>query len=337
MRWAERLRGDRHDVPYEGRRVCVTGGAGFIGGHLAEALFELGAHVTIIDDLSSSDSLVAAALVDKDPARVRLIVGSILDPEALSQAVEDAQVVFHLAAVASVTASLEDPERSYLVNATGTLRVAEAARLAGAKRLVYSASSSAYGDLEPPGREDLAVRPLTPYAAGKASGEHIVTAWSRSGGLPGVGLRLFNVYGPRQPADGPYAAVIPALAKRLCAGEPAVIYGDGSQTRDFVHVTDAVRAFLLAGATARDPRGAIVNIGSGRAVTVLEVERLVARAFDRQSLKPRFEPARPGDVAYSLADTSKARELLGFTAGVTLEEGLGSALETLCGDHNANA
>lgn len=321
---------ERFDRPYGGRRVCVAGGAGFIGLHLVGSLLDLGATVCVIDDLSASELDGVAALVDRAPERVPFVHGSVLDPLALQEAVEGAEVVFHLAAIASVAASLEDPERSFDVNATGTVRVAEAARLAGARRLVYAASSSAYGDGPSPNREDVAARPLSPYAAGKLAGEHVVSAWSHAGGVSGVSLRLFNVFGPGQPAGGAYAAVIPAFIKRLCAGEPPVIFGDGSQSRDFVFVEDVVRAFLLAGASNRDFRGEVVNVGSGRETTVLELAQTLARIVDRRDLTPQHQSARPGDVPRSVADVSRARELLRFDPTVTLEDGLTALLEEHC-------
>lgn len=352
---------------FDGKRVCVTGGCGFIGGHLVDALFGLGAHVTIIDDLSNSTAQHAADLVDLDPERVRFIHGSILDDAALDEAMHvtsspptlslsgegrgsDAsstphpphssaagvQYVFHLAAMSSVPRSIAEPERSLEVNAIGTMRVAQAAKNAGAKRLVYSASSSAYGDIAHPAAgpagakqpkvETMASAPLSPYAVGKLAGEHIMQAWSASYGLSTVSLRYFNIFGPRQPADSPYAAVIAIFAKKLLAGEAPTIFGDGSQSRDFTYVSNAVVANLLAAASPRALMGEVVNIGSGRAIDLNELYRIMAKHCGVPHLEAVRQPARVGDVKHSLADISAASELIGYRCITPLEAGLEDTL-----------
>lgn len=316
-----------HDNPlrglFGGKPVLVTGGAGFIGGHLTEALLLLGATATVIDDLSNNDGALIASLADAYGGQLRFVYGSILDPGALAEAMTGAETVFHLAAMNSVPRSIHEPERTFEVNATGTVRVAEAARHAQAKRLVYAASSSAYGD-DPtlPKVETMLPKPVSPYAASKLAGESVVRAWSRSYGLPGISLRLFNVFGPRQRADDAYAAVVSAFIVKLQAGDRPTIHGDGSQTRDFTPVANVVHAMLLAGALAEDPEGQVVNVALGQRTSVLGLFEIVARLTGRAGIAPRFEPTRKGDVPDSVADTSLSARLLGFQPMKGLEEGL---------------
>lgn len=312
---------------FGGRRVCVTGGAGFIGRRLAEALVDLDATVSIIDDLSNSELENVAALVDRAPDRAPFTQGSILDPAALADALEDAEVVFHLAAVSSLPAASDDPERAFEVNSLGTVRVAQEARLAGAARLIYASTSAVYGDAEAPHVETIVPMPLSPYAASKLSGEFAVTAWARSRGLPGMSLRFFNVFGPRQPAGGQESAVVPAFITKLRAGEAPLVYGDGGQTRDFIHIEDVTLALLLAGAVEKDLAGEVVNIGSGKPITILKLAKRMAQIGGRGDLAPLHERARPGEVEHSWADMTQARELLGFEPVRSLDE----ALEELVG------
>ncbi|MFG0292170.1 MAG: NAD-dependent epimerase/dehydratase family protein [Phycisphaerales bacterium JB050] len=314
---------------YRGRTVCVTGGAGFIGGHLAERLLDCGASVQIIDDLSNSDAGLVASLVERYPGRARFVYGSILDPTALAEAVENCSIVFHLAAMGSVPQSIEDPERCAAVNITGSVRVAQAAKAAGAERWVYSASASAYGgtDDESPRRETESPVALSPYAASKLAGEQLAKAWSASMGLDGVSLRYFNIFGSRQAADSAYAAVVAAFYKALSANQAPTIYGDGTQTRDFTHVDNAVWANMLAGAHDKPLKGAIINIGCGQAVTLLELLDQIAASCDRDKPEPTFAPARTGDIHHSRADISLARTLIGYEPVTTLEEGLAETAE----------
>lgn len=308
---------------YVGRRVCVTGGAGFIGGHLVDALLLLGAQVSIIDDLSSSDAEHLAALVESSRGAARFIYGSILDPDALRDAVARADIVFHLAAMTSVPRSLEEPERTFEVNAMGTVRVVEAARRVAAGRLVYAASSSAYGD-DPalPKHESMLPRPISPYGASKLAGESVVRTWACSYGLSALSLRLFNVFGPRQPATGGYAAVIPAFLAQLQEGKRPIIFGDGAATRDFTPVANVVQAMLLAGASPRQWRGEAINIALGRRTSVRDLAIQLARLVDRTDLQPEFKPARTGDILHSYADIRASAELLGFAPVRTFEDGL---------------
>lgn len=310
------------------RTVCVTGGAGFIGGHLIDALLSLGSKIKVIDDLSGATADHVGSLVEMDPERVQLVHGSILDDEALSEAVAGSSIVFHLAAVSSVPRSLSDPDRSYTVNALGTMRVADAARRANIKRVVYSASSSAYGQGQTlPKFESHLPAPVSPYAASKLAGEHIMLAWAKSFGLSTVSLRYFNIFGPRQAADSPYAAVIAAFSKKLLAGEHPIIFGDGQQSRDFTFVSNAVVANLLAGASDRQLSGEVINIGAGRKITLVELARLLAERCGMPHLVPTYQPERPGDVRHSLADLDAARSLLGYEPVISLEEGIAQTFD----------
>jgi len=310
-----------------GEAVCVTGGAGFIGSHLVGALAGAGASVRVIDDLSSATSDRLTDLIEAHEGRVRFTHASILEPGAMAEASRGARWVFHLAAMSSAAEAQEDPARCVEVNGLGTARVLEASRHAGVQRVVYAASASAYGDTAGPNREDQPPAPMSPYAAGKLAGEHAIAGWARSMGVDGVSLRLFNVYGPGQSEHSPYAAVIPAFATRLRAGLPPVIYGDGSQTRDFVHVSDVVRAMTLAAARPAPWGGIAVNIGSGRSVSIAELASVMARLCGEAPTPPIHEPSRAGDIAASECDPSRAEREMGFRARVTLEDGLDALLD----------
>lgn len=310
---------------YEGRRVCVTGGAGFIGGHTVDAIMSLGAAVTVIDDLSSSTAQHIADLIDLDPERIGFVHGSILDRSAMSKAIDRADIVIHLAAIGSVPRSVSDPQRTVAVNIDGTVAVLEAARAAKVRKFVFASSSSVYGGEGALGVarvEGMAMRSLSPYAASKAAGEALVSAWSSSYAMPAVCLRYFNVFGPRQPADSAYAAVIPAFLRSMLGSRPPVIFGDGAASRDFTFVSNAVAANLLAGVSRADLHGQAVNIGSGRAITVNQLASALASMCGMTHLHPRHEPARTGDVPHSLADITLAKGLLGFVPVTEFEKGL---------------
>jgi nucleoside-diphosphate-sugar epimerase len=335
---------------FEGKPVCVTGGAGFIGGHLVDALLSLGASIAVIDDLSTSTADHLGELIELEPGRVRFVHGSILDPRALRDAVAGAQVIFHLAAMGSVPRSIEEPFRSFAVNAGGTVAVLEAAREAGSGRVIMAGSSSVYGGGGGPsvaeqmagqGRagpvvaavESAAPAPLSPYAASKVAAEAALRAWCRCYGLSGLSLRYFNVFGPRQSAETGYAAVVPAFARAYLSLSPSrepVIFGDGSQSRDLTYVDNAVAATLLAGAggaPGAELEGQAVNIGTGRRTTVLELAELIAQRARAGHVRPRFEPARPGDVLHSVADISLAKAVLGYAPIASLETGLDETVE----------
>jgi UDP-glucose 4-epimerase len=315
---------DSHAAAYAGESVCVTGGGGFIGSHIVDALEGLGAKVTVIDDFSNGRH----ANLDRVRDRIRVIGASILDAERLAEAMEGARTVFHLAAIGSVPGSLSDPVRYHEVNATGTIRVLEAARHSGAKRLVYSASSSAYGDTPTlPKIETMKPDPRSPYAVTKIAGEHACRAWSLCFGLSTVSLRYFNIFGRRQRPDSQYAAVIPVFASCLRQGQQPTIFGDGQQTRDFTHVDNAVHANLCAGAAAADLRGEMVNIGCGANYTLTEVLDQMNAVLATKVLA-KFAPARAGDVRDSLASIERARELIGYEPVRHFADGL---RDTLCG------
>lgn len=308
---------------YQGRPVCVTGGAGFIGGHLVDALLSLGATISVIDDLSNSSLDNLAPLMELEPERVRFTLASILDDEALASAMRSCATVFHLAALGSVPLSIERPQRTWSVNTTGTLRVLQAARSAPAQRVVFAASSSAYGEQpELPKVETQTPQTLSPYAASKLAGEHLLATWAHCYGLSTVSLRYFNIFGPRQSADSAYAAVIAAFAKALSGGQSPVIFGDGAQSRDFTFVGNAVLATLLAGASPRPFKGEVMNVGTGRQISVTDLALMMASRFGQAQLRPSYQPARPGDIKHSLADITRARQLLGYEPFASLEVGL---------------
>lgn len=313
---------------YQGREVCVTGGAGFIGGHLVDALHALGARVRVLDDLSNSTLEHLSGLIELDPDHVRFVHGSILDDEAVSDAIASRAIVFHLAAMGSVPRSIEQPQRTWSVNATGTLRVLEAARAADATRVVIASSSSVYGDQpELPKVETMALRPLSPYAASKAAVEHLAGSWSQSYGLSTACLRYFNVFGPRQAADNAYAAVVAAFAKRLLAGEAPVIYGDGSATRDFTYVSNAVLATLLAGCAKGPLTGQAMNVGTGTRISIGDLAVEMAKLVGSPQVTPKYSERRAGDVSHSLADIARARQLIGYEPVASVQQGLADTLE----------
>jgi UDP-glucose 4-epimerase len=304
----------------------VTGGAGFIGSHLVEALAQAGRRVRVLDDFSTGSR---ENLNGIHPAP-ELIEGDVGDVAAVQRAVAGAGVVFHLAALASVTKSLEAPGETHHVCATGTLNVLDCARRAGVRRVVYAASSSAYGipagDVQ---SETDAVMALSPYAAAKLAGELYAESFSTSFGLETVRLRFFNVFGPRQRADSPYSGVIALFAAALAAGRTPVVHGDGLQSRDFVYVADVVRALMRA-AEVPGVAAKVFNIGTGRRTTVLDLITLLNRLLGK-NVVPTHGPARPGDVRHSCADISRARRELGFEPTVPFEDGLARTLTWLGG------
>jgi nucleoside-diphosphate-sugar epimerase len=304
-------------------RVCVTGAAGFIGGHVALALLAEGHEVVGLDDFSSGkrENL-------PDDKRFALVEGSIADPRAVEAAVASAKWVFHLAAIPSVPLSMAEPVRTNAVNVGGTVNVLEAARRSGAERVVLACSCAAYGDgPEQPKHEGLAPRPLSPYAAQKIAAELYAQTYSRAYGLPCVALRFFNVYGPRQDPRSEYAAAIPRFATRLLAGQRPIVYGDGLQTRDFVHVSDVVRANLLA-AVSPKAVGEVINVASGRSASLIELIGILRQVIGSE-MEIEHQAPRAGDLRASSADIAKARELLGYQPRVKLEDGLAALVAEL--------
>ena len=299
------------------RRALVTGGAGFIGGHLVAGLVAEGWRVRVLDDFSSGFESNLADVVDV----VELLRGDVRDEVTLARAVAGVEVVFHQAAVASVPRSVAEPLRTNSVNLDGTLQVLEAARRAGVRRVVYAASSSAYGNSEElPKVETMTAEPLSPYALQKLAGELYCQLYSSLYGLETVALRYFNIFGPRQDPKSEYAAVIPRFICAALAGEGATIFGDGKQTRDFIFVQDAVRANLLAADSVR-ASGAVINVATGRRISLNDLWRAI-REITGVTAPSRHLPARAGDVRDSVADPTLARELLGFEPAVDLREGL---------------
>lgn len=300
----------------------VTGGAGFIGSHLVEALLARGDVVRVLDDFSTGNAANLAAVRE----RVQLIHGSITAADAVEAAVAGCDFVFHLAALPSVTKSVEDPLASHEIGATGSLRVLDAARRAKVRRVVYAASSSAYGDQ--PGdvrRETDALLPLSPYAAAKLAGEHYCQCCTAVYGLETVRLRFFNVFGPRQDAKSPYSGVISLFSAAMAKGQAPTIYGDGLQTRDFVYVADVVQALVKA-AAAPQAVGKVYNIGNGQSVTILDLVGHL-NALLGAKLQPVFAPPRAGDVRHSLADISLARRELGYAPAISFRDGLARTLK----------
>jgi UDP-N-acetylglucosamine/UDP-N-acetylgalactosamine 4-epimerase len=301
-----------------GARVLVTGAAGFIGSHLVDALLERGAIVRTLDNYSTG----ARENLQHCHDRIEAIEGDIRDLATCRRSCRETDVVFHEAALGSVPRSLEDPATTIDVNVSGTANVFAAARDARVARVVYASSSSVYGDSDRlPKREGEEGRPLSPYALSKVMNEELAATFSRCFGMELVGLRYFNVYGPRQTPDGPYAAVIPRFFAAYFARQAPVIYGDGAQSRDFTYVADAVAANLLAATAPATACGASYNVAGGSRTSVLELAHLVREAAGGGP-EPRFEAPRAGDVPHSLADVSRSRERLGFEARWPLGRGL---------------
>lgn len=298
-------------------QILVTGGAGFIGSHLVNWLARHGHKVRVIDNLSSGK---AERLAHLQPD-VELIVADIRDTERLAEATAGVEVVFHLAAMVSVVQSLEEPLEAQDINATGTLRVLEAARQAGVRRVVQASTCAVYGNnTSLPITEGAQPQPLSPYAATKLAAEQWGQLYTSLYGLEVVAARFFNVYGPGQDPRSPYAAVVPRFIERLAAGEPVTIFGDGEQSRDFVYVGDVVAA-LWAVAMAPAAAGAVLNVGSGVATTVRELAKTIAGELGSE-LRIIHAPARPGEVRHSRAAVERIAELTGYRPATDLARGL---------------
>jgi UDP-glucose 4-epimerase len=300
--------------------TLVTGGAGFIGSHLVEHLVAAGTPVRVFDDLSTglADNLAPFA------GRVEFVRGTLTDPDAVAKAVDGAKVVFHLGALASVARSVETPLASHAACATGTLNVLDAARRSGARRIVYAASSSAYGGASGAGSQPETLLPAakSPYAAAKLAGEYYMQAFAATYGLETVRLRFFNIFGPRQRADSPYSGVIALFTAAIASGKAPAVHGDGLQSRDFTYVANAVQALVKAStAPAERVSGNVYNVGTGRSVTVLDLVRELNAIFGTD-LTATHGPNRAGDVRYSLADVSRTRADLGYDPQISFEDGL---------------
>ena len=295
----------------------VTGGAGFIGSHLVDSLVAAGHPVRVLDDFSTgqNENLTGAPSVE-------IVRGSITDPAVVARAVAECEVVYHLAALASVAKSVEYPLTSHEICATGTLNVLDAARKLGVRRVVYAGSASAYGGASDPAGQDeeTPLVALSPYAAAKLAGEFYCQAFAHTYGLETVRLRFFNVFGPRQRADSPYSGVIAIFAAALAAGRNPTIFGDGLQSRDFVYVSDVTAALRLA-ARVPDVSGRVYNVGTGSSVTLLQLVDALNRILGK-SATPVLGPARPGDIRHSLAKIGLIRAELGYAPAVKFEDGL---------------
>ena len=305
----------------------VTGGAGFIGSNVVHRLLERGSTVRVLDDLSTGrmENLRDIA------GDIEFVEGDIRDGETVAGVMREVTNVLHIAALPSVVRSVEDPVTSNDVNVCGTLTMLVAARDAGVKRFVFSSSSSVYGDTEVlPKQEDMKPMPLSPYAAQKLTGEHYCKIFHGLYGLETFVLRYFNVFGPRQNPASQYAAVIPLFIDAFKNDRAPVIYGDGAQTRDFTYVDDVVEANICCCAAPAEGAGGVYNVARGDRVSVNELAETLMSIMDKD-IRPVHEAARPGDVRDSQADSTRARELLGWEPGTTFDEGLRKTVEFFVG------
>jgi UDP-glucose 4-epimerase len=301
-------------------RILVTGGAGFIGSHLVGRLIAASHDVRVLDNLSSGKRTNLPADGGMD-----FIEGDIRDVDTVRSAMDGIEAVYHLAAVASVQASVDDPIGTHGSNFIGTLNLLEAARRRGARRFIYASSAAVYGDTDRlPVSEETLTRPLSPYAADKLTGEHYLSFYAQKHGLGTTAFRFFNIYGPRQDASSPYSGVISIFVERIRRGEAVTIFGDGRQTRDFVYVRDLIDA-LTASLTNEGMNGTVINVGRGVECSLLELlatlERLVGRRVPR-----RHEAQRVGDILRSCADMSRFNSMLRYVPDTTMDVGLAELL-----------
>ena len=302
--------------------ALVTGGAGFIGSHIVRGLLARGDSARVFDNFSTGKM---ENLADLNSA-LEICEGDLRDHRALAEAVKGVDYLFHQAAFVSVPQSMEEPEVCFEINVKGTLNVLEAAREAGIRQVVLASSAAVYGESQDlPLKEGTDLGVLSPYAASKQINEVFAGLYTRSFGLPVVALRYFNVYGPRQSPDSDYAAAIPIFIRRLLEGHPPVIFGDGKQRRDFVFVSDVVRANLLA-AECPQAAGHIFNICTGTEVSILDLVETLSQIIPGAS-QPEFGPPRPGDIYRSLGDPGRAAQVMNFRAEVNLAEGLAQTLQ----------
>ena len=309
-----------NDLNFEGTKVLVTGGAGFIGSHIVDALLDRGAYVRVLDDLSTGNrkNLDQASASD----RFEFMEGSITSTDTCEAAVAGMNLVCHQAALGSVPRSVAHPLRTHEVNATGMLNMLIAAKNAGIKRFVYASSSSVYGDdTNLPKTESRTGRPLSPYAATKCSNEDNAHAFAKAYNMEPIGLRYFNIFGPRQSPEGAYAAVIPLFVQAARRNEAPIIHGDGSQSRDFTYVANAVMANLLALSADRAAADSVYNIACGTHNTLLQLWNAIAGLAQCTS-KPTHVNTRVGDVKHSLANISNAIEHLSYVPSIELQKGL---------------
>lgn len=308
-------------------RYLVTGGAGFIGSNLAEALLASGKRVRVLDNFLTGKRENLAGYAERFGDAFELIEGDLRDLPVVRKAVEGTTCVLHQGALPSVPRSVADPLLSDAINVGGTLNLLVAARDAGVRRVVFAASSSAYGDTpELPKRETMTPNPKSPYAAQKLMGEHYLRIFHEIYGLSTVALRYFNVFGPKQDPASTYAAVIPRFITSVLSGVPPVVHGDGGQTRDFTFIDNVIQANLKACEAPADASGKVFNIACGERVSLLDILENLYRLAGRR-VEPAFEPRRVGDVRDSLADIGRAREILGYDPQVFFAQGLERTFE----------
>ena len=307
-------------------RYLVTGGAGFIGSHIAEALLNSGESVCVFDNLATGRKSNLATL----RGRADIVNGDLRHFDEVQAAMKGVEVIFHQGALASVPRSIADPVTSLETNVNGTHNILVAARDAGVRRIVYASSSSVYGNtLTLPKREDMPTAPMSPYAVQKLTGELLCTVFYRIYGLETVALRYFNVFGPRQDPASEYAAVIPRFLTAFLENKRPIVFGDGEQTRDFTYVANVVQANLLA-ATSPDAVGSVMNIGCGERVSLNTLLQVAGELLGIR-VDAEYRKTRPGDVRDSLADISLAKRLLGYQPTVGFREGLARTLDALRG------
>ncbi len=300
-------------------RVLVTGGAGFIGSHLVSALVERGDEVVVLDDLSTGFRRNLSG------TNAEVIEGDIRDRGLVEEVISGCELVFHHAAMISVPRSMKDPFSCYDINLIGSLNVLWAAHRVGVRRVVLASSSAVYGEVKGPVKENGAKQPQSPYACSKLAMEEAAQMFSREYGLETVCLRYFNVYGPRQSPDSPYAAAIPLFIQAMIDGQSPVIYGDGCQTRSFIHVEDVARANMLA-AEKPDAAGGIFNIAGNGSISINQLIETITKLIPGTP-EPVFDDPRPGDIRFSDADTHKVHQALGYRPEIVLEEGLKNTIE----------
>lgn len=298
--------------------VLVTGGAGFIGSHIASALIDSGARVRVLDDLSTGHR----ENIDEIGREVDFIQGSVADEELLRKVLDGVEVIFHEAAIPSVPRSVEEPRQTHIASVDGTFSLLLAAREKKVRRVVYAASSSAYGDQPTlPKSEQMLPDPLSPYAVAKLVGEYYCQVFTRVYGLETVSLRYFNVFGPRQDPGSQYSGVVSRFISALLSGEQPVIYGDGEQSRDFTYIENVVAANLSA-AEAGAASGKVINVANGERITLNQLLAELKELTGNHDVKAAYLEPRVGDVRHSLADITLAREFLGYQSKVDLREGL---------------
>ncbi len=303
--------------------VLVTGGAGFIGSHIAATLAERGARVRVVDDLTTGH----LENLEEIGSDVDFVRASVYDSEAMARALEGVELVFHEAAIPSVPRSIDNPRETHQACVEGTFSLLMAARAAGVRRLVYAASSSAYG-YQPtlPKQEEMPPQPLSPYAAAKLVGEYYCQVWTRAYKFETVCLRYFNVFGPRQDPGSQYSGVISRFISALSSGTRPIIYGDGEQSRDFTYIANVVDANLRAAETTRGV-GQVINIANGQRTTLNELLEKLKELTGQTEMQAEYLETRVGDVRHSLADITRAREMLSYEPHVSLEEGLRKTLD----------